>query len=201
MTEYLNARSSTKPLFLSILTSNTHFPYQVASGDFKKSASPLRDSFSGMDHHFGLFWSQFKKSRYYDNSIVVVLGDHSMFPTAEYRSLQTQEGSFSPPALEKIPLIIHLPTHLMPLDKMDLSVLGTSLDLAPTLFELLGMDLANPYLGLSLVSDRKHFPHILTTHYETVAPHLSARWPIGYYNKFLMYLKRLAWKDRIVQHP
>ena len=37
---------------------------------------------------------------------------------------------------------------------------GSQLDIAPTVYELLGLDSPNSFIGLSLLSDRKEYPYL-----------------------------------------
>ena len=59
-----------------------------------------------------------------------------------------------------IPFIIHIPNDSEWKGKIDLT-LGSALDITPTLLDLLHIDTPNPFMGLSLLSDRKKYPVLL----------------------------------------
>lgn len=151
--EWIKTRQ-TKPFLLTISTLDIHHPYEPA---LRKPGVPnkLLNTVYSTDAGFGLFWERFIKSEYKHNTIVVVTADHALFPTADYLGVRGSEVSY----YDNIPLMIYSPFHKSRMGTTD-ATRGTQLDIAPTLLQLLGLDSANSFMGLSLLSERKEYPYL-----------------------------------------
>ena len=91
-------KNENKPFFIALSTMGTH-------PSIDDSDEIFRESFNKLDDAFGIFWEYFKKSRYYENTIVVVTADHTIPPTVQYKKyvgIKNQEVSF----FDEITLII-----------------------------------------------------------------------------------------------
>jgi phosphoglycerol transferase MdoB-like AlkP superfamily enzyme len=194
-----------QPFFLSILTADTHVPMQVSPGDYPRSGNRMLDSFAGMDFQFGKFWNYFKESSYAENTIFIVTGDHSMYPNQDYYKLRKKfnlvkfddPDQLRPPQLELIPLLIYVPEHLKTRTTVDTTVRGTSLDIAPTIMDLIGVDTPNPFLGVSLVSERAKYQSLVMSDYPSI-PEDAKDFSNEQLDDYLRYFKFITWKDQIV---
>jgi hypothetical protein len=82
------------------------------------------------------------------------------------------------------------------------------LDLTPTLLDVLGIDTPNPFLGLSIFSDRPHYPLALSREIPTARLTLSEReavrtigWTDADHERLMALLRYLAVADRIAPRP
>lgn len=153
---YLERRETGQPFFISLSTIGTHTNFDVRGHDaivFEDGSNPLLNTFHNLDHAYGVFWDWFKGSPYYQNTLVVLTGDHVLYPHDTLRRVVgTQNPSHN---LDRMALIIYDPTHELP---QAFAARTSSLDLAPSLLQLLHIaSRPNPFLGLSMFSDRQEF--------------------------------------------
>jgi len=148
-------KSEDNPFLLTISSIDIHHPYMTET---KKRGidNNLLNCVYSTDLAFGLFWEYFKKSRYKDNTIIIITADHPIFPTNDYLQLRKSKPSY----YDYIPIAIYSPFHPDLMGTRD-NTIGTNIDIAPTLFELIGLDSRNSFLGLSLLSDRKSYPYYI----------------------------------------
>lgn len=127
-------------------TAGTH--HGVDSPDLKygDGSNSYYNKFHNLDHWLGDFISWFKTSPYYDNTLLVITSDHGVvIPTPEYRKSfhqKTERSNF------EIPLILYGKM----VKPQILDAKGTtSISLAPTLLDVLGIRKTEQYfLGCSL---------------------------------------------------
>ena len=155
--KFLDEYNKGQNFFLSILSLDCHPPFEPLYSHPDSNGNKIINSIYASDKAFGSFWQNFKKSRHYKNSVVVLTADHSMPPINEYASLR---GNYRIKENDIIPFIIHIPNDSEWKGKIDLT-LGSALDITPTLLDLLHIDTPNPFMGLSLLSDRKKYPVLL----------------------------------------
>ena len=191
--QWLDQRSG--PFFLTVSTIDIHHPYQPPLTKLGIDDG-LLNSIHSTDVGFGVFWQEFQKSKHKNNTIVIVTADHPLFPSAEYLALRGGAANY----YDRIPLMVYSPFHQDLMGQAD-STLGSSLDIPPTLLEMLGIDARNAFLGLSLLSERKQHPRILG---RVNLPSLYGQgepevWSEEDHEAFLGYLKYLSYKNRL--HP
>lgn len=150
----LTERGDTRPLFLGMTTVDLHAPYPVRPVPRLFDDRPggvLLDVVHASDEAFGAFWDWFQASPYAKDTILVVTGDHPIFPHAEYVQLRgpTWEKSY----YDEIPLIVYDPGIELP-HRLELPA-ASSVDLLPTILHLLDVDVPNPFEGNSLFDDRR----------------------------------------------
>lgn len=131
-----------KPFFGVILTLSNHTPYVVPE-DFSGAppGSPeMSRAFLYSDWALGRFMERAGESAYFDNTVFVITGDHGVygdFPMSEgHRRFRT-------------PLLLYAPKLLRPGVS---AVLGSQLDLLPTLVDLLAIREPFESFGRSLFS-------------------------------------------------
>jgi len=153
VSQWLESREG-GPFLLTISTMDIHHPYDPA---LRKAGveSDLLNTVYSTDAGFGVFWEYFRNSKHKNDTILIFTADHALFPTTEYLAVRGENVGY----YDKIPLLIYSPFHDSRMGTVD-STRGTQLDIAPTVFELLGLDSPNAFLGLSLLSDRRDYPYL-----------------------------------------
>ena len=185
------------PFFLSVLTVDIHHPYN-SNINTPLIKDKLLSCIYSTDQSFGLFWNKFKKSQLKNNTIVVLVADHSIFPSKYYLNLRGKSGL---KYYDKIPIAIYSPYHKNLMGTID-STLGTNLDLLPTIFELIGFDSINSFLGLSLLSDRKHYPFIFgRINLMNNLKSSKIDWNDKEHNRFINFLKFHSSRGKIFKFP
>jgi phosphoglycerol transferase MdoB-like AlkP superfamily enzyme len=146
-------KNDSKPFFIVVSTIGTH--PSIEDRDEK-----IGESLHELDDAFGVFWEYFKKSPFYENTIVVVTADHAIPPSVQYKKYvgsKNQEISF----FDEITLIVFDKRYNFP---KRLQVKASSIDLVPTVLQLLEINnVSNPFQGLSIFTDRKEHPFLLCT--------------------------------------
>ncbi|MFC1501123.1 LTA synthase family protein [Elusimicrobiota bacterium] len=156
------ADNNTKPKFIFALTTSNHPPYSLPdsykplplevngsleadiTGD-RKLANLRFQTYQYSNHKLGELITRIKNSKYGDNTIIAVTGDHNFWGVFNY----TQEKT---PYRYAVPLYLYIPDHLKP-KNVDLKTPGSHLDIMPTLYNLslseaeyisLGQDMLDP---------------------------------------------------------
>ncbi len=158
----LTSKKQAEPFLMMLSTVNTHAPFDLAKdmvpyGDGKNN---VLNSFYTADNAFGRFWEQFKQSRYADNTIVVAVADHAAFPGADIKKLAGADGeklSF----YDENMLMMYVPQANLP---KEVRTYSSSIDLAPTLLNILGVNVGTNFEGHSIFDDRQSYQNILGMH-------------------------------------
>ena len=116
------------------------------------------------DHWFGRFWEFFTKSGLWENTILVLTADHG-----DEHGERTMVGHGSTTQLAhlheeivRVPLFIWLPKNLKDRVTDETTHYRTThIDLIPTIFHLLGIDI--PHEGRDLFAERRHSPWLAMT--------------------------------------
>jgi phosphoglycerol transferase MdoB-like AlkP superfamily enzyme len=192
VTQWLESKKG-GPFLMTISTMDIHHPYTPT---FYKSGveNDLLNTVYSTDAGFGIFWEYFRNSKFKSNTILIFTSDHAIFPTNEYLALRGKDVGY----YDKIPLLIYSPFNDLPMNNVD-SVRGTQLDVAPTLFELLGLDSPNAFLGLSLLSDRRNHPYLfgkvnLSSRFKNSA---KISWTDEEQTQLINYIQYQASKNRL----
>ena len=154
-----------KPFFTIIQTSDNHRPYSIPDEDvdFIKRDIPIANlnkygfeslaeynAFCYTDYCFQTFIAQAKKSKYFDNTIFVFMGDHGVEgnATAMYPSAWTNQRLND----EHIPLLFYAPDLLLP---QQISTTASQIDVLPTLAGMIHQPYTNKTWGRDLLTPRK----------------------------------------------
>lgn len=143
----LNKRK--KPFFASMYTFQTHCGVDVSNGDKMWGDGTVSElnKFHNLDYQFGKFMKKFKKSKMSDNTIVIFTTDHCTYADDEYTAAfganYYREANFC----DKMPLSIWYKG--IKAETIDAGG-RNSLDLAPTICDLLDISDENYFLGQSL---------------------------------------------------
>jgi phosphoglycerol transferase MdoB-like AlkP superfamily enzyme len=162
----LNSRGLNKPFFALIQTSGFHRPYTIPSDndDFKVltekdiSEKTVQDygfdtmaDFNAMrlqDYALGHFMQMAKKTKWYDNTIFLVFGDHSL---PANNALNTQEWERPLSNGYHVPLIIHSPKYI----KAGVETkIASEMDIMPTVAGLAGIPYRTRSFGRDLFNPK-----------------------------------------------
>lgn len=137
------------PFFMGLYNFGTHaFLDIMPNGEkYGDGANAALNKLHNYDHALGTFLDYFFASPYAKNTILIVTADHATYPEQPFRS--AAGAGYRPFFVDRIPLIIYDPAHQLPAvyDAQG----RTSIDFAPTLLQLLGVQRAdNSFLGTSL---------------------------------------------------
>jgi len=156
--------ATTTPFYAQLITLSAHTPFDVVPQRRRplKTPSGLKGSMMGnyisaesySDYALGQFVSQLKSDGIWNDSIVIIYGDHTAM---NENSLSGKDGSaakdllgrsYSASDRQRVPLIIHLPGQKNA--ELVTSTVG-QVDIMPTIADLVGLDLrGTPHMGRSV---------------------------------------------------
>ncbi|WP_080846324.1 LTA synthase family protein [Cytobacillus gottheilii] len=152
-----------QPFYTKFITVSHHYPYPLAEDKATIAAHTTGDK--SVDNYFRTaryadealeeFFNYLKESGLYDNSVIVMYGDHygisSNHTKAMEQVLGHEVGAFEQTGLQRVPLFIRVPGMEGGIDHE----YGGQIDLMPTLMHLLGID-TKDYLqfGTDLLSEQ-----------------------------------------------
>lgn len=156
-----------QPFMLGVYNFETHTGARLLEAD--KNAAKVSDresngeqylaTFKNLDQQFGRFWSYFKDSDFYHNTVVIFTSDHATFPSRDYLDQIEARGveNYSKIFVDDIPLLIYYPGMR---GGTAYDAMGTSsIDFAPSVLHLLGIKkVSAPFLGASIFAERQAVP-------------------------------------------
>lgn len=161
-----------EPFLMMLSTVDTHPPFDLARdmvkyGDGKNN---VLNSYHTADDAFGIWWQQFTQSQYASNTIVIAVADHATFPGAEIKKLlPNRAGDLS--FYDRNLFLMYIPpaflSQIAPLQSMEnrkIDTYASSIDVAPTVLHLLGVNATTSFEGHSIFAQRKQFPNVLGMH-------------------------------------
>ncbi|MBI4185380.1 MAG: LTA synthase family protein [Proteobacteria bacterium] len=130
-----------RPFFLGLLTVSNHRPYLYPDGRIDKPAARRRkeNAATYADWAFGDFIERARGHAWFKDTVFVFIGDHGP---------RVYGAAIVPVPSYRVPLLFYSPAHL---PARRIGVLGSSLDVAPTLLGLLGVDYDSPFFGVDLM--------------------------------------------------
>lgn len=154
-----------QPFYSRLITLTNHFPFYLDEEDM---SIPEYDSNSGtlnryfqtvryMDEALELFFEELKANGVYDNSIIVLYGDHYGISENHNKAMAKylNKDEITPvdtALLQSVPLFIHIPGSK---DGQVIDKTAGQIDLRPTILHLLGIDTSKDMqLGADLFSDQ-----------------------------------------------
>lgn len=141
-----------KPFYTKMITLTNHHPFRVEGEDklideYDSKSGTLNRYFTTvryMDEAVKRFIQQLKEEGIYENSIIVMYGDHygisDNHNEAMAQYLEKEVTPFVSTQLQRVPLIVHIPGITDNGRGRTLSKIGGQIDLKPTLLHLLGMN-------------------------------------------------------------
>jgi lipoteichoic acid synthase len=154
-------KSLKQPFYTKFITLTNHFPYPIdqdlatiekhTTGD--SSVDNYFQTARYLDEALKQFFDDLKESGLYENSMIVMYGDHygisENHNKAMSKVLGKEVGDFENAQLQRVPLFIHIPG----VDGSTMHQYGGQIDLLPTVLHLLGVETkGNVQLGTDLFS-------------------------------------------------
>ncbi len=141
-----------RPFFLYVITLSSHTPFTAIPVAYKnvgflRGTAGLYGDYLRAIHYadasLGVFIEKLKEQGLYDRSVIILMGDHEGLPKEERRMWLSSSGKKWDPLIPgRVPLIFHLPgAGRLPAE----GIMGSSLDIAPTVVHLLGLSRASTY--------------------------------------------------------
>jgi phosphoglycerol transferase MdoB-like AlkP superfamily enzyme len=156
--ERRKASGQDQPFFLSIYNIGTHAFLDVGEEGVKygDGSNAVLNRMHNYDAQLEQFLSYFFASEYQRNTILVFTSDHATYPEpAMIAAVKGEE--YQPYFVDRIPLLVYAPGIQLP-KRYDADG-RTSVDLAPTLLNLLGIqDRSNSFLGRSIFERHRLLP-------------------------------------------
>jgi lipoteichoic acid synthase len=153
-----------KPFFAKFITLTNHFPFELDEEDkfideYDSPSGTLNRYFPTVrytDEAFKLFIEDLKAEGLYEDSIIVIYGDHYGISENHNRSMEQYLGKeitpFVSTQLQRVPLIVHIPGH----EGKTISTVSGQIDLRPTLLNLAGIDTKQDIqFGTDLFSEKQ----------------------------------------------
>lgn len=137
-----------KPFYAKLITLTNHFPFELDEEDkfideYDSPSGTLNRYFPTVrytDEALRIFIEELKAAGLYEDSVIVIYGDHYGISENHNRSMAQYLGKeitpFESTQLQRVPLIIHIPGH----EGMTNSTVSGQIDLRPTLLNLVGID-------------------------------------------------------------
>lgn len=151
-----------EPFLLMLSTVDTHPPFNLSKDMimFGEGENNLLNAIHTTDHAFKLFWQDFLQSEFYENTIVITLADHAVFPAAyEKKFFPDLAGKMT--YYDEIVFMAYVPETLLP---KEVDVYSSAIDFAPTMLHILGINPANSFEGWSVFDKRPNYPNLLGMH-------------------------------------
>ncbi len=139
-----------EPFYSFMITLSSHYPYNIPIGYRYIELLPEHEgtlfglyieAMRYVDKALETLFIELKESGLYENSIVVMYGDHMGLPNYDWQSKQFMSEFLGHEYYEndvfKVPLIIHAPNAV---ESQTVSVTGGHVDVLPTLLHLLGIE-------------------------------------------------------------
>lgn len=194
-----------QPFYAKIITVTNHYPYELDKDNQTfpktKTGDPTVDGYVQTAHYldqaFGEFISYLKKSGLYNNSMIVVYGDHYGISDNHKKAIAQllHKKSVTPYDLamfQRVPFMIHLPGLKGGIDP----VYGGEIDVMPTLMDLLGIkDQHYIMFGTDLLS-KQHNQTVAFRNGDFVSPTYSKIGANVYNNKGENVTNKLTPKEK-----
>lgn len=188
-----------QPFYAKFITVSNHFPYTSLDGDSKEKGFPLAktndETINGyfatanyLDSALHSFFDYLKASGLYDNSIIVMYGDHYGISNSRNTSLAPLLGKnsetwtdYDNAMLQRVPYMIHIPGYT---EGGINETYGGEVDALPTLLHLLGIDTKNyTMVGQDLLSTQNSQIVALRTSGYFITPEYTSYGGQLYYTK------------------
>lgn len=141
-------KSLKQPFYAKFITVSNHYPY--AMDQEEATIEPAETGDSSVDHYFQTaryadealeqLFSYLKESGLYDNSVIIMYGDHYAISENHKKAMEQILGKEITPyesaQLQRVPLFIHIPGVKGGVQHQ----YGGQIDVLPTLLHLLGVD-------------------------------------------------------------
>lgn len=151
--EKLKNMDRKKPFLLTVATMDTHTPY---------NGGELLDGVHSTDRAFGYLMDYIDRSGLGRNTAILFIADHAPRSESDYLHLRNYFSGGDIPA-DWIAAILKLPGN-PEWKKRRIGTVCSQTDITPTLLDMMGIDTPNPFIGLSVFSDRPAHPVLVGLH-------------------------------------
>lgn len=160
----LDKMDTSKPFYSFMVTLSSHHPFEYFK-DYDFDVGELEGTYMGnylkaanyADKSIGVLMDELKKRGLYDNTMLVLYGDHSAVPKhlseELYSFLQIEESEPAWMKLQKVPLVIHYPGVN---GGQVIKKTGGQIDIQPTIANLMGLEASNA-LGKDLLNTKEGY--------------------------------------------
>lgn len=154
---------TTEPFFLMLSTIDSHQPFNMSQDaiNFKNGDSDLLNAVHSTDDAVGKFLTEFKTSDLAAKTIIILAADHALFPKSYLEKYFPNVSSENLSYYDETVLMINIPKTILP---KQIDIYSSSIDIAPTIMDLLGFNSSNYFDGHSIFADRIDYPNVLGMH-------------------------------------
>lgn len=155
-------KNAPQPFLMMYATVDTHPPFDLAKDavNYEDGKRPVLNMFHTTDDAFGKFWQQFKSSDLYNNTIVIAVADHAIFPGALTTDLFPEDAK-TLSYYDQNFFAMYVPDSVL---KKEYDVYSSAIDLTPTVLQMLNVNIPNSFEGHSIFDDRVLYPNLLGMH-------------------------------------
>ncbi|MFD1363059.1 LTA synthase family protein [Lentibacillus salinarum] len=162
-------QSMEEPFYSRFITLTNHFPFELSEEDrsidkYDSGSNTLNHFFPTvryMDEAVAQFFKQLKAAGLYEDSIIVLMGDHYGISENHNKAMsdyldKDEITPYDHVQLQRVPMYIHIPGHE---DGKVISKVTGQIDVKPTMLHLLGVSNENDiYFGNDMfIEDRKGY--------------------------------------------
>ena len=162
-------RELQQPFYAKLITITNHFPFDLNEGDrtlqpYDSNSNTLNNYFPTVrytDEAIEQFFIQLKAAGLYENSIIIIMGDHDGISANHNKAMATYLGKeeitpYDYLQLQRVPFFIHIPGFEQ---GKRMSKIAGQIDIKPTILHMLGIKTDHDiYFGNDLFhDDRKGF--------------------------------------------
>ena len=173
-----------KPFFSSFLTVNNHTPFVMNDRSKKKTFSKKKryndylNTVKQTDDALRKFFEAAEKQDWYNNTIFIITSDNGILLANEDIKEMRWEYFFK--MWHQVPFLIHSPSQRFGLKPRLVHLRSAShVDVTPTILDILGMKLTNPFAGESLFDQNRRDYTLI---YDWFNNYYRLSWPYVYHN-------------------
>ena len=133
------------PFFLGMYSFGTHASFDSEDEIYGNGGNRMLNKFYNVDYQIGAFMEKFKSSPLADNTMVVITADHATYCDEDFRNT-FPDYYRADMSCDEIPLLIYYKGNAGQLNAQG----RNSLDLAPTVLDLLNIGYPESFMGDSL---------------------------------------------------
>ncbi|MBN1501753.1 MAG: sulfatase-like hydrolase/transferase [Spirochaetes bacterium] len=169
--DLLKNKKIKEPFLLSISTLDLHPPFVPKVTTPAAKGKALLNTLYSTDQAFGILWDYYKNSDLKNNTVIIVVADHAMGGGDEFLELRreslTRQNKLNSENLmdDFITCFMVLPGNKS-YEGTEVDTFCSNLDIAPTLLDMMNIDVPNSFLGMSVFADRINFPNLVIAEYK-----------------------------------